>query len=80
MKIVGYTYQAEHLHPVCAVLEYAGDSDPYVSAETELDRYAERAGIDREDEYSFDSGDFPKVIFSTMLDGTEHCGRCGGEL
>ena len=78
--IVGYTYQAENLHPTCAVLDYAGDTDPFVSVEVELDRYAERIGIDRMDETTFDSGDFPKVIFSSMLDGTETCGRCGDQL
>ncbi len=32
------------------------------------------------DETTFDSGDFPKVIFSSQLEDTEHCGACGWEL
>lgn len=54
---------------------------------------AERFGIDRADERSFDSGDFPKVIFGNQVhDGchadngyepgqcADRCGGCGQHL
>lgn len=55
------------------------------SAERFLDGLAESVGIDREDEWSFDSGDFPKVVFASQMepydDGTPRiCDRCHDEL
>ena len=50
-------------------------------AEQYLARVAGFFGIaDREDEWTFDSGDFPKVVFSWQIEDTEHCAECGGEL
>jgi hypothetical protein len=49
-------------------------------AEDLLDQCAGAMAIDREDEYSFDSGDFPKVIFASSVEDGECCGRCGNEL
>ncbi|MBP00281.1 MAG: hypothetical protein CMG34_03560 [Candidatus Marinimicrobia bacterium] len=50
------------------------------TAEDMLDDYAEANGIDRMDEASFDSGDFPKVIFEIDLDEVEICGWCHNEI
>lgn len=36
---------------------------------------AERRGIDRKDERSYDSGDFPKVIFASE-EFPDYCPRC----
>lgn len=32
--------------------------------------------IDLEDEYSWDSDDFPKVVFADQIEDTEYCGMC----
>jgi hypothetical protein len=37
-------------------------------------------GIDREDERTFDSDTFPKVVFADQIEGGEYCGGCGTEL
>jgi hypothetical protein len=37
-------------------------------------------GIDINDEHSYDSGDFPKVVFSGSVEGVEHCGECHEEI
>jgi len=36
--------------------------------------------IELEDEYSYDSMDFPKVIFADQVEDTEYCGVCGEEI
>lgn len=84
--IIGYTFDADiYCAGVCVIqaLGYTAPSDgmePTISAE--LDRIAEERGINREDEHSFDSGDFPKVIFASeeFPDYATHCGGCGGIL
>ena len=50
-----------------------------------LDDAATRLGVDRNDEYSFDSDDFPKVVTIGDLDfhgneGIDECYQCGEEL
>lgn len=37
-------------------------------------------GIDRTDETSYDSGDFPKVIVADQVEASERCGLCGTAL
>lgn len=67
-----------------------------MSVEDALDAIAGHFGIDRQNEGTFDSGDFPKVIFESQLcqeycgDGScdheeagcghERCGSCGTKL
>jgi hypothetical protein len=36
--------------------------------------------ITREDERSYDSGDYPKVVFADMVDDDEYCGSCQNRL
>jgi len=36
--------------------------------------------IDLKDEYSWDSDDFPKVIFSDQIEDREFCGTCHKEI
>lgn len=82
--IVGYTFQADIYCPACVIEEMidAGLAAPAardMGAENALDQCGDAAGIDRYDEYSFDSGDFPKVVFAVQIDD-ETCGRCGNSL
>ena len=89
--IVGYTFQADTYCSGCIIDQLpTGHGQPYdgwalapgvfMPVEANLDEIAYAFGIDRNDETTFDSGDFPKVIFSSMVEDTEHCGSCGGEL
>lgn len=52
----------------------------YMTTEDNLKQIALAFGIDREDESSFDSGDFPKVILSVQLEEFEYCETCGDSL
>ena len=83
--IVGYTYRADIYCPGCiiaavaraypgSVAPAAHDMDP----EDALDQIAVYldTGIDRDDEHTFDSMEFPKVVFSVQIDADENCARC----
>lgn len=77
--IIGYTYQADTYCPGC--IEGAYGDNTYSAAmfpEEALDALAASAGIDRMDERSYDSEDFPKVVFHAEDDET--CADCGAEL
>jgi hypothetical protein len=82
--IVGYTHQADNYCPACILTVLVGThnvstTDP--EGEFGLTPIAINRGIDRDDEASFDSGGFPKVLFRDRLgDLYERCGRCGEEL
>lgn len=93
--IVGYTYQADNHCPSCTEGFFQSDApnDPTLTEESILDAAARVRGIDRGDEGSFDSGDFPKVIFANQVhDGcttdngyapgqcADRCGTCGETL
>jgi hypothetical protein len=97
--IVGYVYQADVWCDDCArelAIHQAaalGDATAWGdcgTAEEILGAWASLAAIDRHDERSFDSGDFPKVVFAdavhdvcTADNGYEpgqcgdQCGQCG---
>jgi len=85
-EVVGYTYQAETLCPACTLSALPmGDGETFdgwyevdgnMSPEDNLSELAAAFGIDRMDESSYDSGDFPKVIFSSDSEG-DQCGGCG---
>jgi hypothetical protein len=78
--IAGYTYNADEYCPE-HVLEVMGTGyDVALSTEMNLDQIARDQGIDREDEYSYDSGDFPKLIFVDQCDNDDQCGFCGRKL
>lgn len=77
--IVAYTYQAELLCPGCVSEHIFGVRYPDPEVESYLDEEAEVEGFDREDERSFDSGYFPKVVFDHQV-GTDRCDHCGEEL
>ncbi|MGI6797954.1 hypothetical protein [Gordonia sihwensis] len=72
MKIAGYTYKAENYRPdqLREMMIVEGTLSPGargMSVEDALDQAAGANGIDRHDEWTFDSGDFPKVIFETQI-------------
>lgn len=87
--IVGYTFNADNLCPQCTIAAVTSDSrfegwalasGIRMSVEDNLDEIATAYGIKRDAESSYDSGDFPKVIFASMVEDAETCGHCGDEL
>lgn len=87
--IIGYEYQADHHCPVCIlgimrkpwVTEEVHPDVESELAERWLDLIAEARGIDRTDEWSFDAGQFPKVITRQMAEASPvTCGSCGERL
>lgn len=87
--VIGYTFQAETLCSSCVIdalptcegeaFDGWADVTGRMGAEENLNELAAAFGIDRMDEHSFDSGDFPKVIFASQVDG-DTCDKCGFEL
>lgn len=78
--VVGYVYSADVYCPRCILcaLHNSPSGEPPISGmsvEQHLDVLARIRGIDRYDESSYDSGEFPKVILD--LGDEEQCGRCG---
>jgi hypothetical protein len=76
--IVGYTFNADVCCPDCIARMFGG-LNALQGAEQILDHAARWRNIDRADESSFDSGDFPKVVFADALDAY-CCGQCGDAL
>lgn len=87
--IVGYTFRADNRCAGCTI--HAVYADPRfdgwrladgvrMSVEANLDEIAAAFQINRADESSYDSDEFPKVIFASMVEGAETCGCCGEEL
>lgn len=86
--IVGYTYQADQYCTDCIMdqvradlpeelhgpVDEDGGEYPW-DAEWFLTQIALHTDIDRMDEHTFDSDDFPKVIFASQVEDTEHCGN-----
>ena len=71
--IVGYTYRAEQWTPEGVVRQLLAERRAAPAAldmkvEDVLDQIAGAEGIDREDERSFDSDEFPKVIFADQVE------------
>jgi hypothetical protein len=85
-SIVAYTYNAEQLcvdcmHPVSVqIFRDAGGKVESMSVETNLDAAALYTKVNRQDEHTFDSDDFPKVVLSIQIDGCERCTRCGRHI
>lgn len=84
ITVTGYTFQADNYCPSCALKVFLagegleGHGLSYIVEEA-FDLLARFRGINRYDEYSFDSSDFPKVILS-VNDDDEYCGLCFGRL
>jgi hypothetical protein len=82
--IAAYQYKADTYCGTCVVKELCKDvgaEPPQGSThEEELHVIAENLGIERLYESSFDSDDFPKVVFADQIEEDEHCCKCGEEL
>jgi hypothetical protein len=90
--VVGYTYKADIYCPACTIKEVTDRhsrlkrwSENETSAENFLDNCAVQLNVARYDERSYDSGDFPKVVFRDQAhegneEGSDLCGRCGAAL
>lgn len=83
--IVGYTYRAENWMPNAIVAQLTTNpgnvhhkSASVPNAEAHLDLLARIAHIDRYDESSYDSDDFPKVIFADSVEEGETFRDCDG--
>jgi hypothetical protein len=48
--------------------------------EAVLDQCAQALPLDRSDETSFDSSEFPKVVLLADVADSDRCGSCGDEL
>lgn len=93
MRIVGYTFRADNWCTACIMGQLpTGEGEAFdgwalaegaapMQPEDELNEIAAAFGIDRMDERTYDSGDFPKVIFAHQIDAlTESCGGCHAPL
>ena len=83
MRIVGYSYKAANYCNDCIVKEVAGITPKhYLTGDTEyaLSYIAKNMNIDRMDERTYDSDDFPKVIFADQVEDDETCSNCGQTL
>jgi hypothetical protein len=91
--IIGYSFKASVYCPNCIIdalptgegEEYdgwklAGDYARTTPVEQNLSEIAYAFGIDRMDESSFDSHDFPKVIFDSQVEESEYCETCGRDI
>ena len=83
--IVGYAYRADIWCVACMEESSLLEGVKPANAELMLDDVATRLGVDRYDEYSFDSDDFPKIVTIGDLDfhgneGIDECGECGEQL
>ncbi|MEV6504280.1 hypothetical protein [Streptomyces prunicolor] len=82
--IVAYYYGEKTVCPECtkglAAPYYLIDSPESFSTEQVLDTAAKTAGINRNDENSYTSYEFPKVLYADDLVDGEKCFVCGGAL
>ena len=89
--VVAYIYRAEPLCPNCVIqalpIGDGGEFDGWalaegvrMSTEENLSELALAFGIDRDDESSFDSDEFPKVVFDSQLEAGDACGMCNDTL
>ena len=76
--IIGYAYKADIYCSVC-VVERLREDNPEAPTYTVEDT-AKEFGIDTENEHTFDSDDFPKVVFAADIEEAEYCCRCHGIL
>lgn len=84
-EIAAYTYRAEIYCPACVTeaMIATGDAAPAardMPTEHVLDQCADTNAIDRAHEASYDSDEFPKVVFLHQLPDGSTCNRCGSEL
>lgn len=86
--IIGYTYDTENLCPSCTMSAMTMFPQLWPEGCEAMLNHLAAAGlnprneiINREDENSFDSGIFPKVILYVGADSAEEqCSNCGEKL
>lgn len=87
--IVAYTFAGGNYHPQCLRLPtgegeafdgWALAASVFMSVEDDLDQVANALQINRRDETTFDSDEFPKVVFLDQVVEGECCFRCGEDL
>lgn len=82
--IIAYYYGEKTVCPDCtkdlAAPYYLIDSPESFSTEQVLDTAAKTVGINRHDEDSYTSYEFPKVLYPDDLVDGEKCFVCGGAL
>lgn len=76
--VAGYMYRADVYHPGCLVEMMVRTSELSPGAwgmtpEEALDQHAGALAVDRYDESTYDSGEFPKVVFGGL---GATCGEC----
>lgn len=79
---IAYIFKSDIYCPDHIVEQIDGEApveDIAGAVEEKLDYIAGMLGIDREDEATFDSGDFPKCAFRSELYNDAHC-ACGHRL
>jgi hypothetical protein len=84
-EIAAYTYRAEVLCPSCVIeaMIAAADASPAARDMTTEDVLRQCAGanaIDRDDETSYDSDEFPTVVLLDQLHDVAACDVCQPEL
>jgi hypothetical protein len=84
-EIAAYLYRADLYCPACVVEAMMARRDASPAArdlpvEAVLDQCAQALALDRSDEISFDSSEFPKVVLRIELGDGDRCGACGDEL
>lgn len=77
-SIVGYVYRAELWCGPCIARKY--HASPNEDAEAILNYSAEIRRINRHDEPTYDSENFPKVAFACGMDLGDQCCMCGEYL
>lgn len=84
-EIAAYLYRADLHCPGCIidVMITARDAAPAardIPVEDALDHIADAMAIDRHDETTYDSSEYPKVVHRIDLADDDHCGTCHNEL
>lgn len=72
--VLGYVYKADTYCPDC-MLGILRDEHPGIRGST-VEDIGTAIGVDWEDEYSYDSSEFPKVIFADHVED-DVCAECG---
>jgi len=76
-RIGAYVHAADIYCPGCTHAQWAtDDTQPHEDVEDVLTKAALRMGVDILDEYSYDSDNFPKIVFAHDMEDTEICGEC----
>lgn len=84
-EIAAYLYRADLHCPACIIeaMIAARDAAPAardMPVEDVLDQIADAMAIDRHDETTYDSSEFPKAVHRIDLTHDDHCGTCHAEL